>query len=264
MTAPVVITSPHNPVVQGWRGLNRSRKARMAAGAFIAEGEHMAQEAMKAGRATALLCCDALLDRYQALTAAAEAAGLPVFILSERALEAVADTKTPQGVLCICGLPETDSLPDLPLVVALENVQDPGNVGTILRTMDAIGSAGVLLSRECADVFAPKTLRATMGAVFRVPIRIADDFHGALQSLKGSGYSLMAGSLDGEPFYDRPADAARTCLLIGNEGQGLTRETAAMADQKVRLPMPGEAESLNAAVACAVMAYDVLRRRLSP
>ena len=149
MTAPVVITSPHNPVVQGWRGLNRSRKARMAAGAFIAEGEHMAQEAMKAGRVTALLCCDALLDRYQALTAAAEAAGLPVFILSERALEAVADTKTPQGVLCVCGLPETDSLPDLPLVVALENVQDPGNVGTMVRTANALGVPAVVFLGAC-------------------------------------------------------------------------------------------------------------------
>ena len=101
-----------------------------------------------------------------------------------------------------------------------------------------------------------------MGAVFRVPVWIAEDFREALETLKSRGYRLMAGTLDGEPFYERPADAEKTCLLIGNEGQGLTAETAAMAQLKVRLPMPGQAESLNAAVSCAVMAYDVLRRRL--
>ena len=262
MSAPTLIASPRNSMVQGWRTLNRCRKARMEAGGFLAEGEHMAQEALKAGAATALLCAEDALARYRALTDQAEACGLPVYALSQRALEAVADTRTPQGVLCVCRMPAADRLSDLPLVIALENVQDPGNVGTVLRTMDAIGNAGVLLSRECADVFAPKTLRATMGAVFRVPVWITEDFHGALEALKARDYRLLAGALDGTPFYERPADAERTCLLIGNEGQGLAPETAAMAQQKVRLPMPGQAESLNAAVACAVMAYDILRRRL--
>ena len=262
MSAPQIITSPRNSTVQGWRELNRSRKARTLAKAFLAEGEHMAQEALKTGWADALICGDGAEGRHQALISAADKTGLPIYILSERALEAVTDTKTPQGVLCVCSLPDTDTLPDLPLVIAMENVQDPGNVGTILRTMDAIGNAGVLLSRDCADVFSPKTLRATMGAVFRVPVWIADDFSAALESLKAREYRLMAGTLDGTPFYSRPADADKTCLLIGNEGQGLTEETASLAQQRVRLPMPGSAESLNAAVACAVMAYDVLRRRL--
>ena len=262
MSAPVLISSPRNPMIQGWRELNRPRKARTEAQAFLAEGEHMAQEALKNGKAKALICSEDAQGRFHELAQQADAAGLPVYLLAGRALEAVSDTKTPQGVLCVCALPATDSLPDLPLVAALENVQDPGNVGTVMRTMDAIGSAGVLLSRECADVFSPKTLRATMGAVFRVPVWVADDFEEALNTLKAREYRLMAGALDGTPFYERPADAERTCLLIGNEGQGLTRQTAALAQLKVRLPMPGRAESLNAAVACVVMAYDVLRRRL--
>ena len=262
MSALTVITSPHNPMVQGWRTLNRSRRARAEAQAFLAEGEHMAEEALKTGWASALICAEDAAGRYAELIRNAETAGIPVHMLSARALEAVTDTKTPQGVLCVCRMPSADGLPDLPLVAALENVQDPGNVGTVLRTMDAVGNAGVLLSRECADVFAPKTLRATMGAVFRVPVWVAEDFRSALETLKARDYRLMAGALDGTPFYERPEDAERTCLLIGNEGQGLIAETAALAQQKVRLPMPGGAESLNAAVACAVMAYDVLRRRL--
>ena len=222
----------------------------------------MASEALNAGRAKALICAEDAQERYRELLDQADAAGLPVYLLTGRALEAVTDTRTPQGVLCVCDLPEMRGMPDITLVAALENVQDPGNVGTVMRTMDAIGNAGVLLSRECADVFAPKTLRATMGAVFHVPVWIADDFHAALSELKSQGYQLIAGALDGEPFYSRPADAEKNCLLIGNEGQGLTAETAALAQLKVRLPMPGNAESLNAAVACAVMAYDVLRLRL--
>ena len=262
MSAPVVISSPHNPLAQGWKALTRSRKARMETRTFLAEGEHMAEEALRSGLVTALLCAEDAQERYQALIAEAQERELPVYLLSARVLEAVTDTKTPQGILALCRMPDTGSLSDLPLIAALENVQDPGNVGTVLRTMDAIGNAGVLLSRECADVFAPKTLRATMGAVFRVPVWIAEDLRAALEALKKRDYRLMAGALDGTPFYERPADAEHTCLLIGNEGQGLTPETAALAQQKVRLPMPGQAESLNAAVACAVMAYDVLRRRL--
>ena len=262
MSAERLIASPHNPTAQAWRALNRSRKARAEARAFLAEGEHMAGEALRAGRASALACLEGEEERYAALLRLAKANGLPVYTVTRRTLETVADTLTPQGVFCVCAMPAVDRLPDPPLVAALENVQDPGNVGTILRTMDAVGHAGVLLSRDCADVFAPKTLRASMGAVFRVPVWIADDFPGALAALKARDYRLLAGSLDGTPFYDRPPDAEKTCLLIGNEGQGLTRETASLAQQTVRLPMPGGAESLNAAVACAVMAYDVLRRRL--
>ena len=222
----------------------------------------MAQEALKTGFARALICQEDALERYAALEREAEQQGLPVYPVSARVLEAVTDTRTPQGVLCVCAMTAADSLPDLSLIAALENVQDPANVGTELRTMDAIGGAGVLLRRDRADVFAPKTRRSSLGAVFRVPVRIPADFCAALETLKARGCRLLAGALDGVPFYERPADTERTCLMIGNEGQGLTARAAGIAQQKVRLPMPGGAESLNAAVACAVMAYDVLRRRL--
>lgn len=261
MSASQRLTSPHNPTVQYWRELNRSRRARLASRSFLAEGEHMTTEALKTGMATALICSEDAAERFSALLGQAQA--LPVWLVSGRVLETVTDTRTPQGIAAVCAMPRHTGPVPLPLIAALENVQDPGNVGTVLRTMDAIGQAGVLLSADCADVYAPKTLRASMGAVFRVPVWVAEDFHADLLRLKAGGTSLLAGALDGTPFYERPEDGGSVCLLIGNEGQGLSTETAALADQKVRLPMPGRAESLNAAVACAVMAYDVLRRRLS-
>ena len=264
MSGPAVITSPHNPLAANWRALNRSRAARREQRSFIAEGEHMVTEALRDGQVTALAVLDEMANRFRPLIGQADRRGIPVSLVSRRVLEAVADTRTPQGVFCVCGMPPTDALPPLWLVCALENVQDPGNVGTVLRTMDAVSSAGVLLDGGCADVFSPKTLRASMGAVFRVPVWVAEDFPEALRALKSRNYRLMAGALDGEPFYSRPADADRTCLLIGNEGQGLSDEALAIADCPVRLPMEGGAESLNAAVACAVMAYDLLRRRHDP
>ncbi len=258
-----LLSSPRNPLIQTWRQLNRSRRSRDEAQAFIAEGEHMAAEALRAGCADTLIVAEDALNRYAALWELAAAQGVAAVRVSARALAAVADTQTPQGVMCVCRYPEPGAPAALPLIAALETVQDPGNVGTVLRTMDAVGQAGVLLSRDCADVYAPKTLRASMGAVFRVPVWVAEDFCAALSVLKARGTRLIAGALDGAPFYDRPADGDSVCLLIGNEGQGLTAAAMALADQRVRLPMPGQAESLNAAVACAVMAYDVLRRRLS-
>ncbi len=261
MTERTLITSTHNPMAQSWRNLIRSRQARLEQGQFVAEGEHMVTEAIRSGRVSELIVAEDSLGRYGGLVAKAEAMACPVYLVSKHLLEAVADTRTPQGVFCVCSMPETARMPYVSMIAALENVQDPGNVGTVMRTMDAVGCAGVLLSRTCADAFSPKTLRASMGAVFRVPVWVADDFASALQLLKRREYLLLAGVLDGQDFYERPADPDRVCLLIGNEGQGLTPETAAMADLRVRLPMEGGAESLNAAVAGAIMAYDVLRRR---
>jgi len=263
MSAPIALTSPHNELVRLWRSLGRDRAARLENGAFMAEGEHMAQEALRTGYARALIVAEGKLERYDGLISDAAGQGLPVYLISPRALDAIADTRTPQGVFCQCAAPRSDRPVEAPLCAVLQDVQDPGNVGTVLRTLDAIGNGCCVLTRGCADPLSPKALRATMGAVFRVPFYLTDDLPSALADLRARGCRLMAGALDGTPFYDRPEDPDRVCLLIGNEGRGLSGDVRAMADISVRLPMQGGAESLNAAVAFAVMAYDVLRRRQS-
>ncbi len=145
-------------------------------------------------------------------------------------------------------------------LVLLEAVQDPGNVGTILRTMDAAGFHGAVLAPGCADPFSPKALRATMGSVFRVPTLQTESAPQAAATLRDEGYAVVAAELNGSDFFARGRLPGKLCLIIGNEGAGITRETLAMATHRYRLPMKGGAESLNAAVAAAIMIYDIAYR----
>jgi len=144
-------------------------------------------------------------------------------------------------------------------LIAMDGVQDPGNVGTIIRTADAAGFEGIILSNQCADVFSPKVLRATMGSIFRMGIRMTEDLPGLLAGMVKAGASVLSSQLDGEPFYQRSAMNERFVLVIGSEGNGVTDEVKAVATHKVKLPMRGGAESLNAAVAAGIMMYELTR-----
>ncbi|HPJ03591.1 MAG TPA: RNA methyltransferase [Candidatus Limiplasma sp.] len=145
-------------------------------------------------------------------------------------------------------------------LVLMEAVQDPGNVGAILRTMDAAGFDGAILSTGCADPYAPKALRATMGSIFRVPTLQVRDAAAAAQALKAEGYAVIAAALTGKDFFQREKLPEKLCLIIGNEGAGITEETLSQATHTYRLPMRGGAESLNAAAAAAIMLYDLAYR----
>jgi TrmH family RNA methyltransferase len=148
-----------------------------------------------------------------------------------------------------------------PLIVALDGVQDPGNVGTILRTADAAGFSGALLSEECADIYSPKCLRATMGSIFRLKAMVAPSLPEALVKLRGTGYSLLSGELNGTPFYERTGVSRCLCLVIGSEGRGVSKAVSSLCTHRLTLPMRGGAESLNAAVAAGIMMYDLVNRR---
>ncbi len=145
-------------------------------------------------------------------------------------------------------------------LVLMEAVQDPGNVGTILRTMDAAGFDGAILSTGCADPFSPKALRATMGSIFRVPTLQTSSATQAAQTLKAEGYAVIAAALHGEDFFQRGPLPDKICLIIGNEGAGISPQTLAQASHTYSLPMRGGAESLNAAAAAAIMLYDLAHR----
>jgi RNA methyltransferase, TrmH family len=255
---PSVIDSLQNPRAVIWRSL-KTRSGREEQRLFLAEGEHMAGEAIAARCAICVLISKGQADAFPGLRDGADE--LPVFLLAEHVMQAVCDTKTPQGVAAICRLPENAPLERFcGCVAALEGVQDPGNVGAILRTADAAAFTGLLVDWSTADPFSPKALRASMGAVFRVPVRVTEDLTGDLLALRAQGYGILAGVLGGEPFYGRGPDEPLLCVLIGSEGAGLSREAAACATRKVMLPMPGGAESLNAAVAAGIIIYDILRR----
>ena len=256
------ITSLQNPQVKLWRGLNKSRAQRVESGLFLAEGEHMAGEAVKEKKALALLIDDSARDKYRAL--AKDPRGASVYYLADHVMAALCNAKTPQGIIAVCSYPgEAVAIPEnASLLVALDGVQDPGNVGTMIRTMDAAGYHCLLMDGKTADPYSPKALRASMGGVFRIPAMRYADLAGQLRALAESGYEIVAGDLRGEPFYRRRKAKDRLCVVIGNEGQGVSPGVLAECTMRLKLPIAGGAESLNATVAGAIMMYDFLRERM--
>ncbi len=245
------ITSLKNPKVTTWKSL-KERKGRKETGCFLVEGRKMVEEALASAFPVEAVLVDA--DRMGEFTLPQN---VPAFTMPSHVLLAVCDTKTPQGIAAVV------RMADVPLtgsrLVAMDGVQDPGNVGTIIRTADAAGFDGVILSSQCADVFSPKVLRATMGSIFRMGIRVTDDLPGTLQGMVSEGASVLSSQLDGEPFYQRSPLNERFVLVIGSEGNGVTEEVKAVATHRVKLPMRGGAESLNAAVAAGIMMYELTR-----
>ncbi len=245
------ITSLKNPKIIAWKAL-KDRKGRRESGCFLVEGRKMVEEALASSFPVETVLADA--ERVSEFDLPA---GVPLVTMPGHVLAAVCDTKTPQGVAAVVRMRQPSQMGQR--LVALDGVQDPGNVGTILRTADAAGFEGVLLSQQCADVFSPKVLRATMGSIFRMAIRVTEDLPGALLELRGAGFSVISSQLDGTPFYEREPVGERYALVIGSEGNGVTDEVKALATHRVKLPMRGGAESLNAAVAAGIMMYELTR-----
>ena len=258
-----IITSLQNPQVKIWRSLNKSRSARTLHGLFLAEGEHMAGEAVKEKKAQALLMDERAWEKYAALAESASAQGVLVHALAGHVMEALCDAKTPQGVIAVCDYPHA-ALPADPgdYLLALDGVQDPGNVGTLIRTVDAAGFSRVLIDDKTADPYGPKALRASMGGVFRVPVTLCPSLPDALSGLKAQGFEIVAGDLRGAPFFSRPTAREKICIVVGSEGNGVSPAVMAAATLRLKLPIPGGAESLNAAVAGSIMIYDYLREKL--
>ena len=243
------ITSLKNPKVAAWKAL-KDRKGRRESGCFLVEGRKMVEEALSSAFDVETVLVQEGMELPDGLT-------MPVYELPAHVLAAVCDTKTPQGIAAVVRMKEQSALGKH--IVVLDGVQDPGNVGTIIRTADAAGLDGVLLSNQCADVFSPKVLRATMGSIFRMNLRTTDDLPGELTKLREKGYSILSSQLDGTPFYEREKVAEQFALIIGNEGNGVSEQVQQTATHRVRLPMRGGAESLNAAIAAAIMMYELMR-----
>lgn len=255
------ITSLKNPAVASARAL-QSARGRSEQGLFWLDGEHMVGEALRFARerVRAVFVQAERAEAYASLLALvppdADVYGVP-----EHVLASISQVKTSQGIGAACEPPEALTLDALNgRLILLENVQDPGNVGTILRTADAAGFGGCVLTEGCADPLSPKALRATMGSVFRVPVARVANAADAVMALKARGYTPLGAALDGKPYYERGQLGERVCVLIGNEGAGLTREALDACDLRLRLPMRGGAESLNAAIAAAILMYDIMNR----
>ena len=256
-----MITSTSNQKVKELVQLQKKAKHRNQAGVFIAEGSRMVLET-PVDRIKQLYVSESYFEKGgQKL----DEEGYDFEILSDSVFSYVSDTKTPQGILAIVKRKEY-SLKDIinvenPNLMVLDNLQDPGNLGTIFRTAEAAGVTGIVLSRDCVDIYNPKVIRSTMGAIYRMPFVYVEDLLDALGIMQEKGIKTYAAHLKGKNSYDKEDYKTACAFLIGNEGNGLREEVSNMADTWIRIPMEGQAESLNAAIAAAVLMFEAARQR---
>ena len=190
---------------------------------------------------------------------------MDVELVSPQVMKEISDTMTPQGVLALVKMMKY-SLEDLleqekPLFLVLENLQDPGNMGTILRTAEAAAVTGIIMSSDCVDVYNPKVIRSTMGSIFRVPFVYVENVTDVIRQMKEHGIRTYATHLAGELAYDEPDYRTPSAFFVGNEGNGLRDQVAELADIYIKIPMAGQVESLNAAIAATVVMFEAGRQR---
>ncbi|MFP3156237.1 RNA methyltransferase [Lachnospiraceae bacterium ZAX-1] len=256
-----MITSISNQQMKYIVQLQKKAKFRFEQGVFVVEGIKMCLEAPKEW-VVDMYVSDSFLGREEHK---AYLAGYHYEIVAENIFLKISDTKTPQGILCIVKMPKYQ-IKDLlqgekTHLLLLERIQDPGNLGTMIRTGEGAGITGVIMNNTTVDLFHPKTIRSTMGSIYRTPFLVTDDLTQTAKELKHAGVSLYATHLLGEVAYDCQNYRRPTGFLIGNEGNGLSHETAKLADSSIHIPMEGQVESLNAAVAAALLMYEVHRQR---
>lgn len=261
-----MIISVANPRVKQVVQWQNKAKERRKDNIFLAEGVKMFEEApMQQIREVYLT--EELADRWKSEDGSLwkKLTALSYEIVSSDVFTKMSDTMSPQGVLTIIQRPSY-RLEDFlhtqrPLFVILEDLQDPGNLGTIVRTGEGAGITCVIMTKNTVDLFNPKTIRATMGSVFRVPFVYVDDLEKTLDILHDAGVTTYAAHLKGETFYNTYSFQEATAFLIGNEGNGLKKETADKAKNYLKIPMEGQVESLNAAIATSLLMYEAHRQR---
>lgn len=260
-----MITSFANAKVKQVAAWQTKAKERRRDNVFLAEGIKMFEEAPRDWIKEVYIIEEVLkkMDASSQVYKKLENVGYET--VSEEVFSKMSDTQTPQGILTVLKRPEYKMEKllqvDSPLFVVLEDLQDPGNLGTIIRTGEGAGITAVLMTRNTVDIFNPKTIRATMGSVYRVPFVYVEDIEDTIKSLHNNNIKTYAAHLKGEEYYDSLSFQEGTAFLIGNEGNGLKQSTADMADSYLKIPMEGQVESLNAAIATSLLIYEAHRQR---
>ena len=253
-----MITSTQNAKLKLVRGLLGRPKERHAAEAFVVEGVRLVEEALAAGWPLQFVLYTAeLSSRGQELIKQLEAKNIETELVADTLLNSISETETSQGILAVLSYSLLPLPPSLDFVLIPNSIRDPGNLGTLLRSAAAAGVQAVLLPPETTDAFAPKVLRAGMGAHFRLPIRALgwDEIRAATRSLK-----VYLADMQGSPCWQTDFRSP-LALIVGGEAEGATQAARKLAGASVCIPMPGKAESLNAGVAGAILMFEVVRQR---
>ncbi len=248
------VTSRSNPLVKQIRDLAARGAYRREKGQFLCDGSKLLEEALRWGTSVETVVC----TKPEELPPLPD--GVRVVEVPQDVMESISPMKTPQGVIALCAIPRQEMPARLEgrRYIALDGVQDPGNVGTVIRTADAFNADGVLLLPGCADPYAPKTVRASMGAIFRRPVWQcrADELEGLVRR---SGLRLYGAALRDDTADVRSLDWNGAVIAVGSEGQGLSEAVLKICDAAVKIPMSERCESLNAAVAASILLWEGYR-----
>lgn len=264
------ISSPANEKIKLVTQLQSKASARRKQKMFVVEGIRMYEE-IPASELVATYVSEKYYDEtIKAGKLSKEAkANLSIrdyYIVADSVFKNMSDTVTPQGILAIVKQKEY-SLEDIinngkdKVFIVLESIQDPGNLGTIVRTAEGAGVAGIIMNKETVDIYNSKVIRSTMGSVYRVPFMVTENLSETIEELKKNNVTVFAAHLKGDEYYAQNLYEGSVAFLIGNEGNGLSDEIAKKADKYVKIPMDGMVESLNASVASAILMYEAKRQK---
>ena len=277
-----IISSKDNKKIKYIRSLLEKGSIRKKNRQFVVEGIKLVEEALEYGKVLEIVLAESLYkeiisgDLSKNALLAENGQNITNYVkkqystivVSDTVFKTVSETISPQGAAAVIEMPEYELLAKEFLnqaynkngkikLLILEDTADPGNLGTIMRTAEAAGVTGVIMSKGTVDIFNPKVVRSTMGSIFRLPFVYVEDLKEVIKELKKQGISFYATHLKGEKSYKAIKYSDRSAILVGNEARGLSDEVADLADTYVLIPMQGKVESLNAAVAAALMMYEV-------
>lgn len=260
-----IITSKDNEVIKNIRKL-KEKKYRDSANEYIVEGLKLIEEAIEenVNIKKIVVCEECLKDSEIEQKFLYKIAKYDCIYVSNKVFSLLTDVVNPQGMLAVIAKEGTEDKINYSddVIVVLDGIQDPGNLGTILRTVDSVGLSQIILSKSSVDAYNPKVVRSTMGAIFRVKIIESENLVETLKNLKKHKFKVAATSLEGsESIYNM--DYNKKVIIIGNESKGVSREILEIADSRIKIPMLGKTESLNASIATGVILYEYVRRKLN-
>jgi RNA methyltransferase, TrmH family len=258
-----VIGSKDNMLIKEAKKL-KEKRFRAVKNQFLVEGFRFVEEALKSTfQVSSIFLSEEAWERWQSFQLYEKLQSVSkLYIVKESILRLLSSTETPQGVIAVVNQNNTQLVVQEGFYVLIDKLQDPGNMGTIIRSAHAAGAAGVITTKGTVDIYNEKTLRSTMGSIFNIPI-IEDKDLSIVEDLKSKGFKLIVSSLEESKNFYEVDLTANAIIAVGNEGNGISDEVYKLGDIKVKIPMPGNAESLNAGAAASIMMFEVVRQKLT-
>lgn len=241
----------------------KERRFRDKEGLFILEGLRLIEEAIKARmKIEYIIISRDYEEKFEDFLMKNNILSTKINILSNNLFMQIASTENPQGIMAVVRKKNNDKILNGDFYLICDKVQDPGNLGTIIRTAHAAGVNGIILTKGTVDIYNDKTIRSTMGSIFYIPIFYDDENYSVIRALKENGFNLVATSLSESKNFFEEDLKGKTILAVGNEGNGISNELFELADKKVKIPMPGGAESLNVSIATSIILFEKVRQNL--